>query len=141
LAAGDRAGPMTAAYPLLMGAAVATGVAVSRLQRWRSPLPPGQRVALGLAAFAGGMLGAKLPFVLADMEGLLSGAAWFDSGKTLLFGLAGGYGAVEAAKWALDIRAKTGDGFAAPVAAAVAVGRLACFSAGCCYGVCTDLPW
>jgi len=41
----------------------------------------------------------------------------------------------------LEIRVKTGDSFAVPVAAAVAVGRLACFSAGCCYGTPTSLPW
>jgi phosphatidylglycerol---prolipoprotein diacylglyceryl transferase len=28
-----------------------------------------------------------------------------------------------------------------PVAAAIAVGRLACFSAGCCRGTATGLPW
>jgi phosphatidylglycerol:prolipoprotein diacylglycerol transferase len=132
---------MNLAYPLLMGAAVATGWAVSR----RTPRPPGlsgrQRLALALGAFCGGMLAAKLPFVLLDWEGFVSGAAWFDSGKTLVMGLVGGYAGVEATKWALDIRARTGDSFAAPVAAAVAVGRLACFSAGCCHGVVTDLPW
>src|SRR5207249_4504723 len=35
----------------------------------------------------------------------------------------------------------TGDSLAAPVAAAILVGRLACFSAGCCFGTPTDLPW
>src|SRR5262245_49987497 len=120
------------AYPALMGAAVATGVLVSRRTRRPAGLSPRERLGLGLAAFCGGMLGAKLPFVLLDWEGFLSGAAWFDNGKTLVLGLVGGYFGVEAMKWAIDIRVKTGDGFAAPVAAAVAVGRLACFSAGCC---------
>jgi phosphatidylglycerol:prolipoprotein diacylglycerol transferase len=132
---------MNWAYPALMGAAIATGVVVSR----RTPKPAGlsrrARLALGLAAFCGGMLGAKLPFVLLDWEGFLSGAAWFDNGKTLVLGLVGGYFGVEVAKWVLDIRVKTGDSFAAPVAAAVAVGRLACFSAGCCYGRETSVPW
>jgi phosphatidylglycerol:prolipoprotein diacylglycerol transferase len=48
---------------------------------------------------------------------------------------------VEIAKASLLIRVKTGDSFAVPVAAAVAVGRLGCFSAGCCYGTETSLPW
>jgi phosphatidylglycerol:prolipoprotein diacylglycerol transferase len=87
------------------------------------------------------MIGAKLPFVLADWPGLLSGLAWFDNGKTIVFGLVGGYFGVEVAKRVLDIRVKTGDGFAVPVAAAVAVGRLGCFCAGCCYGAVTTLPW
>lgn len=132
---------MTWVYPALMGMAVTTGVLVSRRTGRPVGLSRGQRAALGLAAFCGGMLAAKLPFVLLDWEGFLSGAAWFDSGKTLLLGLVGGYFGVEAAKWALDIHVKTGDSFAVPVAAAVAVGRLACFSAGCCYGTPTDLAW
>jgi phosphatidylglycerol:prolipoprotein diacylglycerol transferase len=53
----------------------------------------------------------------------------------------GGYFGVELAKWTLGIRTKTGDSFAVPVAAAVAIGRLGCFHAGCCYGTLTNLPW
>ena len=34
-----------------------------------------------------------------------------------------------------------GDSFAVPVAASVAVGRLACFVGCCCYGAPTILPW
>jgi phosphatidylglycerol:prolipoprotein diacylglycerol transferase len=132
---------MNWAYPTLMGAALATGVVVSRRTQQPLGLSKWERLAIGLAAFCGGMLGAKLPFVLLDWEGFLSGAAWFDSGKTLVLGLVGGYFGVEAAKWAMHIHVKTGDSFAAPVAAAIAVGRLACFSAGCCHGTTTELPW
>ena len=84
---------------------------------------------------------SKLPFVLADREGLVSGRAWFDNGKTILFGLVGGYFGVELAKAILGVTIKTGDSFAVPVAAAVAVGRLACFVGGCCFGKPTGLPW
>jgi phosphatidylglycerol---prolipoprotein diacylglyceryl transferase len=132
---------MNWAYPTLMGASLVTGVVVSRRTQQPLGLNKGERLAIGLAAFCGGMLGAKLPFVLLNWEGFLSGTAWFDSGKTLVLGLVGGYFGVEAAKWALHIQVKTGDSFAAPVAAAIAVGRLACFSAGCCHGTVTALPW
>lgn len=128
-------------YPLVMGLAILTGVFVGRRTAKPLGLTRGQRLGLALGAFCGGMIGAKLPFALMDWEGLLSGSAWFDSGKTLVFGLVGGYFGVEAAKWALDIRIKTGDTFAAPVAAAIAVGRLACLCGGCCFGQPTDLPW
>jgi phosphatidylglycerol:prolipoprotein diacylglycerol transferase len=114
---------------------------VSRRTQRPLGLSKGQQLAIGLGAFCGGMLAAKLPFVLLDWEGFLSGTAWFDSGKTLVMGLVGGYFGVEAAKWSLHIRTRTGDSFAAPVAVAIAVGRLACFSAGCCHGTVTDLPW
>lgn len=55
--------------------------------------------------------------------------------------MAGGYLGVVVAKWSLGIRTRTGDSFAVPVAASVAVGRLGCFVAGCCYGRSTALPW
>ncbi len=132
---------MNWAYPVLMGAAVTTGVIVSRRTQRPLGLGRGERLAIGLGAFCGGMLGAKLPFVLLDWPGFLSGAAWFDNGKTLVLGLVGGYFGVEAAKWAMRIQVRPGDSFAVPVAAAIAVGRLACFSAGCCHGTVTDLPW
>lgn len=127
-------------YPVVMGAAVITGVLVGRRTGGPLGLTRGQRFGLAVGAFCGGMIGAKLPFALLDWDGFLSGAAWLDNGKTLVMGLAGGYFGVEAAKWALDIRVKTGDGFAAPVAASIAVGRLACFCGGCCAGLPTDLP-
>lgn len=132
---------MPPAYPLLMLLALLTGLALSRRTMPRLGLRPGERLAVALGAFCGAMLGAKLPFALTDPSGLLDGRAWFADGKTILFGLVGGYAGVEAAKWAMGIRARTGDGFAVPVAASVAVGRLACFCAGCCRGTPTRLPW
>ena len=128
-------------YPLLMLTAVATGVLLSRHFQRPLDLSRQQRLGIGLGAFCGAMLGAKVPFVLADWQGLLSGAAWFENGKTIVFGLAGGYFGVELAKWVMEVRVKTGDSFAVPTAAAVAVGRFACFQAGCCYGIATRLPW
>lgn len=132
---------MTWSYAVIMGAAVTTGYLVSRRTQQPLGLTGWERLGLGLGAFCGGMIGAKLPFVVADWEGFRTGAAWLDSGKTIVFGLVGGYFGVEAAKWAMDIRIKTGDSFAAPVAAAIGVGRFACFHAGCCHGTVTDLPW
>jgi phosphatidylglycerol---prolipoprotein diacylglyceryl transferase len=132
---------MNPAYTLLMIAAVATGAWLSRRTQSQLALSPGQRWGVGLGAFCGAMIGAKLPFVLANGPGMLSGAAWFSDGKTILCGLVGGYAGVELAKWALGIHVKTGDSFAVPVAAAIGVGRIACFVGGCCYGTPTTLPW
>jgi phosphatidylglycerol:prolipoprotein diacylglycerol transferase len=132
---------MDPAYTLIMIAAVAVGAWLSRRTQAALLLAPKQRLGIAFGAFCGAMIGAKLPFVLTDWQGLLSGSAWFSNGKTILCGLVGGYFGVELAKWALDIRIKTGDSFAVPVAAAVGVGRLACFVGGCCYGTPTKLPW
>ncbi len=132
---------MQPTYSLIMMAAIAAGFLVSRWTRRENSLTRGQRWTVSLGAICGGILGAKLPFVLADWDGLLSGVAWLDNGKTITFGLVGGYFGVEAAKWATDVRTKTGDSFAVPVAVSIGIGRLACFSAGCCYGQPTTLPW
>ena len=132
---------MSATYTLIMIVAVATGVLLSLRSQRSLRLSFREKLGICLGAFCGAMIGAKLPFVLSDMKGLLSGAVWFADGKTILCGLVGGYFGVEIAKWSLDIRIKTGDSFAVPVAAAVALGRLACFSAGCCHGTPTSVPW
>jgi phosphatidylglycerol:prolipoprotein diacylglycerol transferase len=121
--------------------AALTGFMLSRGRQSRLGLSSSQRLGLALGAFCGAMLGAKLPFVLADWPGLLSGMAWFANGKTIVFGLVGGYLGVEIAKAYLNIKVKTGDSFAIPVAGAIAVGRLSCFVVGCCYGKPTDSAW
>ncbi len=128
-------------YPVIMGIAIATGLALSRKTQRGVPLDDGQRIAIGVGAFIGAMLGAKLPFALSDWSALVSGGVWFSDGKTILTGLMGGYFGVVVAKWSLGIRARTGDSFAMPVAASVAIGRLGCFVAGCCYGKPTSMPW
>jgi phosphatidylglycerol:prolipoprotein diacylglycerol transferase len=128
-------------YVLIMAAAVLTGIVLARWTQSALPLTRREKLFIGLGAFCGAMIGAKLPFVLADWDGLVSGAAWFSNGKTILCGLVGGYFGVEVAKWMLGVRTKTGDAFAVPVAAAVGIGRLGCFHAGCCYGTPTSLPW
>jgi phosphatidylglycerol:prolipoprotein diacylglycerol transferase len=124
-----------------MLAAVTVAIVLSRKRQAAIGLSRRERLGIALGAFCGAMIGAKLPFALSDWEGLLTGRAWLDSGKTIVFGLVGGYFGVELMKSMLGIRVKTGDSFAVPVASAVAIGRLACFVAGCCFGTVTTLPW
>ncbi|MEM6328761.1 MAG: prolipoprotein diacylglyceryl transferase family protein [Planctomycetota bacterium] len=146
-------------YPLIMLTAVLAGGLLLRRGQQTLTLPAADRLAIGGAAFCGAMIGAKLPFAIWAMAGVEPSAAgpttgpaagpaigfglgpWFASGKTILTGLVGGYLAVEFTKWLLGIRTKTGDTFAVPVAVSVAIGRLGCFYAGCCYGTPTSLPW
>ncbi|MBI1348385.1 diacylglyceryl transferase [bacterium] len=117
------------------------GLWLSRRRQARLPLTNQQRWGIAIGAFCGGMLGAKLPFALADPQGPVCLQAWIADGKTIMFGLVGGYLGVEVAKSLLEIRVKTGDSFAIPVAVSIAIGRLGCFVGGCCYGQPTDLPW
>jgi phosphatidylglycerol---prolipoprotein diacylglyceryl transferase len=132
---------MSVAYTVIMTIAIGTAWLLSRRRQTSLPLSRGQRLGIALGAFCGAMIAAKLPFVFSDWQRLASGAAWLDNGKTIVFGLVGGYFGVELAKWVLDVRVKTGDSFAVPVAVAIAIGRLACFVGGCCYGTHTSLPW
>jgi phosphatidylglycerol---prolipoprotein diacylglyceryl transferase len=131
-------------YTLFMLLAALVFLLVRRLQARSCPiqsLSRGKRLALALAAFVGGSLGAKLPFVLSSSGGWLSEDAWLADGKTITTGLLGAYLAVEVTKSILDIRIKTGDAYALPLALALAVGRWGCFFNGCCYGTATNLPW
>ncbi len=127
-------------YALIMMAAVGAAYVLGRGRQSALGLNRSQRFAIAVGAFIGAMLGAKLPFVIASGDGFFS-SAWFDNGKTILFGLVGGYLGVEVAKWLNGITVKTGDSFAVPIAVAVGIGRMSCLVAGCCYGAPTDLPW
>jgi phosphatidylglycerol---prolipoprotein diacylglyceryl transferase len=135
-----------AAYVALMVLAIALGGLARVFVARTIPSPPLglsalQRGALLVGAIVGGALGAKLPYVLADPEGAISGAAWLSDGRTITWGLAFGYLGVELAKWLSGVRVKTGDDFAIPVAVSIGAGRAACFHAGCCFGAETSLPW
>jgi phosphatidylglycerol:prolipoprotein diacylglycerol transferase len=128
-------------YPLIMLVAIAAGAWLLRTSQRGLELATHDKIAIGVGAFCGAMIGAKLPFALSDWEGLRSGTVWFSNGKTIVCGMVGAYGGVELAKWICGIRVKTGDTFAVPAAVAVAIGRLSCFAAGCCFGTPTTLPW
>jgi phosphatidylglycerol:prolipoprotein diacylglycerol transferase len=103
--------------------------------------PLWKRCVLGMAAFIGGSLGGKVPFVLGLDSGTPDLFGWLQDGKTITTGLIGAYLAVELAKVYLQIHVKTGDTYALPLACAMAVGRWGCFFNGCCYGTETTLPW
>lgn len=128
-------------YTIIMIASMAVCSFLLRRYQQRLELPWWQKVGIGVGAFIGAMIGAKLPFALFDWEGLRTGATWFAHGKTILCGILGGYFGVEYAKWSMGVTVKTGDTFAVPVAVGVAIGRIGCFFGGCCYGLPTTLPW
>lgn len=65
-------------------------------------------------------------------------------GRSILGALVGAITAVEVYKYRHGIRGSTGIIFAAPLAAAIAVGRIGCFRAGLIdhtHGIATTLPW
>ena len=134
-------GTLPQLFPLIMVAAVTTGALLSRRYQSELSLNGIQKLWIGLAAFSGAILTAKLPFLIPGLPGFDAPDGILLSGKTILFGMVGGYFGVEAAKWHIGLKAKTGDAFVVPVAVSIGIGRLACFCAGCCYGTTTDVPW
>lgn len=84
--------------------------------------------------------------IVAAVLGAAAGSAMLAGfqGKTVVGGLLGGTIAVEWAKRRLGIARRTGDLFAIPLAAGMAVGRVGCFVDGLndrTYGIATSLPW
>ena len=128
-------------YVAIMGCSLLVGSWLAKRSQNKAALTRAQRLAVSIGAIVGGTFAAKLPFFVMAPAAFVSGAAWLEGGRTLTLGLVGGYFGVEAAKLAMGIKVKTGDGFVVPVAAAISVGRLGCFVGGCCFGTPTRLPW
>jgi phosphatidylglycerol:prolipoprotein diacylglycerol transferase len=124
-----------------MALAFVVGGLVARRPGPRPAMSRIEQAAVLAGALTGSMVAAKLPYLFTDMEALRTGRAWLENGRTITWGLAGGYLGVEMAKWAVGVTQKTGDRFAPSVAASIAVGRLGCFVGGCCAGKPTSLPW
>ena len=95
-------------YLIFMVLAFAAAWATSRSMPRPFPLPPSQRLFVGLIGFASAAIAAKLPFLILNHDVLQHSGTLFASGKTILLGLVGGYAGVELAKWRLGIRTGTG---------------------------------
>jgi phosphatidylglycerol:prolipoprotein diacylglycerol transferase len=100
-----------------------------------------------VAAIAGAAIGSKLLYWLEDPQKTLhhwNDLAYLMAGKTIVGAILIGTISVELAKRHAGITRRTGDLFAIPLAAGVAIGRLGCLFAGLAdntYGVPTSLPW
>ena len=113
-----------------------TGLAAFVFMARRRNLATAGMMAVMGAGLLGGLVGANLVQWTAA-HSLGGGAA----GKTVLGGIAGGYGCIVLYKRHLGITRPTGDLFAVAISAGEAVGRWGCFFGGCCYGKVCALPW
>lgn len=98
---------------------------------------------IAASALVGGILGAKLPMWIVNLPKILAdpGAATLLSGRTIVGGMLGGWLAVWLVKRRLGITSRLGNYLVPSLALGIAIGRLGCFFAGCCYGTETTLPW
>lgn len=124
------------------GLAVVAGLLVFRYLRLPAVAtpPPWRRHPAYLSVAALGMMVGALAAGTANLW--LSGI--HETGKSVVGGLAGAIVAIEWLKWRSGIGGSTGLRFVAPLAAAIAVGRIGCFLSGLddeTYGTPTTLPW
>jgi phosphatidylglycerol:prolipoprotein diacylglycerol transferase len=127
--------------------AVAMRLYLSLRQRWGDPINEDARWWIVAAAAAGAAAGSKLLFWLEDPR--LTLLHWHDpayliGGKTIVGGLIGGLATVEWTKRRLHVTRATGDLFALPLVAGIAIGRIGCFLTGLddhTFGNHTTLPW
>lgn len=97
-----------------------------------------------VGALVGGAIGAKILEFAINYDFFIKNIgnpANLLSGRTIVGGLIGGTIGAILTKKALGIKEKRGNLFAPAIAIGVAIGRLGCFFAGCCYGKPTGLSW
>jgi prolipoprotein diacylglyceryltransferase len=123
--------------------AFVAALAVFRLIPAAAPGVPAQPWQIHPLYIAAASFGATVGAYLAGSANLwLTGIGGV--GRSIEGAIAGGVIAIEALKWRSGVQGSTGLRFVAPLAAAIAVGRLGCFFAGLddmTYGTPTLLPW
>jgi prolipoprotein diacylglyceryltransferase len=143
----DRGGSsrigVLAVHSLFDVLALLTALAVFRLVPAAAPGVPAQPWRVHRLYIAAASSGATIGAYLAGSANLwLSGIGGV--ARSIEGAIAGGIIAIEVLKWRSGVRGSTGLGFVAPLAAAIAVGRLGCFFAGLddmTYGGPTSLSW
>jgi phosphatidylglycerol---prolipoprotein diacylglyceryl transferase len=140
-------GPLTLhTYGFLLAIAFIVGLWIANRQARRAGLDPARVTDMAVYVLIGGLVGAKImlvivewPFYVRNPRELLS---ILQSGGVFYGGL---LGALPVAWWYARRQAldgwRTADVMAPGVAIGQAIGRLGCFSAGCCYGRPTSVPW
>ena len=141
-------------YGLLLAIAFFAGTALAKRQAKLDGLAPAAITDLAIAMLISGIVGSKLLMVLvglvtpAGQEGAMAFGEIFTMGTLRAGGaIHGGIIAATAVFFwklrkgqGLPLRV-TGDALVPGVALGQAIGRLGCFSAGCCYGTESHAPW
>jgi phosphatidylglycerol:prolipoprotein diacylglycerol transferase len=129
---------------VLIAYGVALWMAARRAQRYG--LEPGKVADVGLWLLLGGIIGARLGFIVQELGYFLSNPrellTFRFEGLTSFGAIVGGV--IVAIIWCRATKyrlARFLDLFALPMLIAHAIGRVGCLLNGCCYGGPTDLPW
>jgi phosphatidylglycerol:prolipoprotein diacylglycerol transferase len=141
-----KLGPLTVhSYGVLLMIGFVAGVAWSVREGARRGLSADQIIDTSLTMLVGGIVGARLLFVLVDSKVFSSPAQWFqiwEGGLSFHGSLIGGTLALiwAARRWRLPMLPLM-DSMAPSVGLGYAIGRVGCFLNGCCYGGACSLPW
>lgn len=135
-------------YGVLVALAFLAGLTVASKLARRGGLNSEAVMNLGIYCALAGILGAKIMMVLIDLPEYLANPGELFSMATLQAGgvFYGGLLLALAVAWVYMRKMKlpalaTADVFAPGIALGHGIGRLGCFSAGCCWGVPSHLPW
>lgn len=143
-----KIGPLTIhTYGVLVAAGFLLGLALAIRQAKKEGIPADKIVDLGFYILISALIGSRLFFVVINAEHYLRNPIdivkiW--EGGLVFYG--GILLAIPTAHWYIKKNKlgvwSTADIFAPSIAIAHAIGRLGCFSAGCCYGKPAEgLPW
>ncbi len=132
------------AYGFFVGSALIVGALVYWLEARKNKQADENGFYLAIAGLLGGAIGAKLLEWLINYDFVIK--HFFDPrtflyGRTIVGGLIGGTIAVLAVKKKMKIGRRMGNAFAPAIALGVAIGRIGCFLAGCCFGKATNMDW
>jgi len=140
-------GPLTIhTYGLMVALGILAGVGLAEYLFRRSGGEPGRVMDMALIVVICGIIGARLLFILINFNYYASNPletimVW-KGGLVFYGGLLGGIlallGCIRFYRLPLWHMLDIG---AAAIALGHSLGRLGCFTAGCCYGRLTDLPW
>jgi phosphatidylglycerol:prolipoprotein diacylglycerol transferase len=135
-------------YGVLVATGVILGLFTARWQARKIGLDPDKIWNLGIYMVLVALVASKLWMLLSDWSYYVHNPreifsfATLQSGGVFYGGMVGGLAFILIYVWWQKLRfLAVADAFAAPLALGHAIGRMGCFSAGCCWGKPTTMPW
>ncbi|MFV0389919.1 MAG: prolipoprotein diacylglyceryl transferase [Pyrinomonadaceae bacterium] len=129
-------------YGVLLAIGLISALLVAAYLGKKDGLPKNRIYDLGLWTILGGLLGSKILMLFTEDNVSVFSLDFLRSGGVYYGGFIGGFIVLALLIKRYDLSFwKVGDAFAPGVALGQFFGRQGCFSAGCCWGKPTGLPW